>query len=677
MTNYNFNRTDEYICICPELRYSCADNGRCIEDGSGIYLSLADCIADVNIGNCSNVVTPTVTPTQTITPSITATSTQTPTLTPTKTSTPTLTPTKTPTLTPTLTKTPTLTPTATVTSTPTKTPGASSSATPTQTATQTQTPTKTPTLTPTKTPTLTPTITKTPTLTPTKTITLTPTVTPTRTLTVTPTQTITKTPTLTPTLTKTPTTTPTVTPSRPIVLNAANYGSCAGWNGLVGNVTTVGTNGGPSYYGTFDMSGNVNEWNDLTGTAGSLRGVRGGYWSDSGFSVSYSQRATRAPSDVINFIGFRIASSFSNLNPFNLPNFTNIISDNNANDSRTGYGLVDYHYKIGKYLVTNCEYVEFLNAIASTDTHFVYNENMESDARGGINRSGSPGSYSYTVKTNMGNKPVIYISWFSSARYCNWLHNGKPSGPQTGSTTEDGAYTLNGATNGIAAAKNINAKYHIPTENEWYKAAYYSQMPNPRYWSYATQSDTAPSCVTANSVGDGSATISAYSCDPAQIILNPPNVNQYAVVGSVVGTFSNINIGFSAPLGYKYVLLEGIGDNDLFSVLGNETLITASTILSSDRIYYLTVFCGQADGFGPTGYSGPSFTDVVEITVNPSFFGCESDLANLAIASGWCSMSMCEISNNVYSTTIPLNSHIYTGIVPESISIPYSGTICS
>ena len=72
-----------------------------------------------------------------------------------------------------------------------------------------------------------------------------------------------------------------------------------------------------------------------------------------------------------------------------------------------------------------------------------------------------------------GNKPITFVSWFDAARFCNWLHNGQPSGAQNAATTEDGAYTLNGATSGVAISKNATAKVWIPSENEWYKAAYY------------------------------------------------------------------------------------------------------------------------------------------------------------------------------------------------------------
>ena len=299
----------------------------------------------------------------------------------------------------------------------------------------------------------------------------------------------------------------------PIGNNTANYNNCSDWNGQNGNVTTVGSNGGPSFYGTFDQSGNVNEWNDLDGTAGNSRGLRGGHWAGSAFGLSSSGRSSNAPSGGnSSSTGFRLSSSSSILNPLNLPYFVTVGDLNNSNDT-TGYGSVSYFYQIAQYQVTNCEYVQFLNAVASSiDAFSLYNINMTSNVRGGITRSGSSGSYTYTVKANMGNKPVNYVHWFHAARYCNWLHNGKPSGPQNSSSTEDGAYTLNGATTGNAVVKNHNASYSIPTENEWYKAAYYKGgSTNAGYWSYATQSDSEPSCVSANSTGDGPVS-SNYSC---------------------------------------------------------------------------------------------------------------------------------------------------------------------
>jgi formylglycine-generating enzyme required for sulfatase activity len=166
-------------------------------------------------------------------------------------------------------------------------------------------------------------------------------------------------------------------------------------------------------------------------------------------------------------------------------------------------GAVADSFRIMKFEFTNQQYTDFLNSVAATDTYSLYNASMGSNARGGITRSGSPGTYSYSVRSNMGDKPVNYVSWFDAARVANWLMNGA-----TGtSSTETGAYTLvGGQTSGTAPARNSGATFYIPTENEWYKAAYYKGgSVNAGYWDYATQSDTAPTAVTSGSTGIGSA----------------------------------------------------------------------------------------------------------------------------------------------------------------------------
>ena len=149
----------------------------------------------------------------------------------------------------------------------------------------------------------------------------------------------------------------------------------------------------------------------------------------------------------------------------------------NSNDPATGYGGVPYAYQIGTYHVTIGQYTAFLNAVAQTDTHGLYNSAMDTDLNvAGIARSGTSGGYTYAVKNNggdSGNRPISYVDWFSAARFSNWIANGQPTGLQTGTTTENGAYALNGATSGTAPAANaINPNtaaaplFSLPTENE-------------------------------------------------------------------------------------------------------------------------------------------------------------------------------------------------------------------
>ncbi len=176
----------------------------------------------------------------------------------------------------------------------------------------------------------------------------------------------------------------------------------------------------------------------------------------------------------------------------------------NANDT-TGFGAVSYDYLIATTEVTNAQYAEFLNAKAVSDPLGLYNANMGSNARGGITQSGVSGGFTYAPKTNMGDKPVNFVSWYDAIRFANWLHNGQGSGD-----TETGAYTLLGGTatpsNGDSITRNSGALWFLTSEDEWYKAAYHQPSAqggdSDDYWLYPTASNTDPTVATANSVGD-------------------------------------------------------------------------------------------------------------------------------------------------------------------------------
>ena len=176
----------------------------------------------------------------------------------------------------------------------------------------------------------------------------------------------------------------------------------------------------------------------------------------------------------------------------------------NANDT-TGFGGVAYSYQIGKYEVTNAQYTEFLNTVDPTGSNpnGIYNPSMGASARGGITFDSLAANGSkYSVKANMGNKPVNFVSWYDAARFANWMNNGQGAG-----STETGAYTLTGNTG--LPTRNSNSTIWLPSEHEWYKAAYHDPVNTGAdgggtvdYWLFPTQSDTAPTPATATAIGD-------------------------------------------------------------------------------------------------------------------------------------------------------------------------------
>jgi formylglycine-generating enzyme required for sulfatase activity len=159
---------------------------------------------------------------------------------------------------------------------------------------------------------------------------------------------------------------------------------------------------------------------------------------------------------------------------------------------------------MGKYEVTAGQYCVFLNAVARSDPYGLYSSSMNSFPDGcQITRHGSDGNYTYDFsgrpsgeEADWVNRPVNYVTWGHAARFANWLHNGQPTGEQDLTTTEDGSYYLNGAVTDeeyMAVTREPDATWVIPTEDEWYKAAYHcNDGVTGNYYDYPTSSDSAP-----------------------------------------------------------------------------------------------------------------------------------------------------------------------------------------
>lgn len=223
--------------------------------------------------------------------------------------------------------------------------------------------------------------------------------------------------------------------------------------------------------------------------------------------------------------------------------FVTISNAGNAADPATGgvYGAVSYDYAISKYDITIQQYVDFLNDVAtqpgSAAVAALYDTDMGKPTRvieQTIIRTGSGTAadpYAYSVSPDASpNDPVVFVNWNQAARFVNYLHNGATAG----ASTETGAYDF---TTGLATPpRSPDAKFWIPTENEWYKAAYYDPA-KAGYDKWATQSATLP--MKDNPAG-GTNSVNYQGVQPEGNKLTP--VGAYTYTDSAYGTFDQAGL---------------------------------------------------------------------------------------------------------------------------------------
>ena len=143
-------------------------------------------------------------------------------------------------------------------------------------------------------------------------------------------------------------------------------------------------------------------------------------------------------------------------------------------------GCVPYVYEIARTSLSNSDWCEFLNHMEGDNANGFYHKDMTSGVLGGIIRNGDE----YLAKSGWEKKPVVYVNYISLVKYCNWLESGD---------AEAGAYDLSFT----PPKRVVGAHYFLPTDDEWYKAAYYDPR-EKRYWRYPTCSDDQPSLGQAN-----------------------------------------------------------------------------------------------------------------------------------------------------------------------------------
>ncbi|MFC1677887.1 SUMF1/EgtB/PvdO family nonheme iron enzyme [Planctomycetota bacterium] len=155
--------------------------------------------------------------------------------------------------------------------------------------------------------------------------------------------------------------------------------------------------------------------------------------------------------------------------------FVTIGNAGNVGDIRTeanpyGCGAVDYEYQIGKYEITNEQWNAFVDAAG-----------VPTGTDGGYDRS------AYWIGEQ---QPTNVLSWFEAAQFCNYLTTGdKSQGVYQFSGDNDNPGDFLSILDHENAGTIYGAAYFLPTEDEWYKAAYYT---GSGYSTYANGTNIAP-----------------------------------------------------------------------------------------------------------------------------------------------------------------------------------------
>jgi len=163
----------------------------------------------------------------------------------------------------------------------------------------------------------------------------------------------------------------------------------------------------------------------------------------------------------------------SGTNTFDI-NFVNVGNAGNAADT-TGYGAVPYEYRMSVYEI-------------SQDV---------------IDKATASGMANVTAGSWAGNQPAANITWYEAAAFVNWLNTSTGKTAAYDMRIIDGVWSMSlwsseqaWQSGGENLYRHKDAHYFLPSENEWYKAAYYNPA-GTNYFLYPTVSDTIPTSVAS------------------------------------------------------------------------------------------------------------------------------------------------------------------------------------
>ena len=251
--------------------------------------------------------------------------------------------------------------------------------------------------------------------------------------------------------------------------------------------------------------------------------------------------------------------------------FVNIGNTGNAADT-TSYGAVPYEYRASIHEISQ-------NA---------------------IDKATASGMANVTAGAWTGSQPAANITWYEAAAFVNFLNtnSGKTAAYNLTFTTNwsmalwssEQAWTA-GGTN---LYRNKDAFYFLPSENEWYKSAYYNAA-GTNYFLYPTGSDTAPTPV-ASGTNAGSAVYNNAASVPA-IVDSAGGLSPYGTMGQGGNVYEWNESAFAGT---------NSSSSDARAVRGGDFLNTELNLRSSFRSFLDPTFEDGGIGFRVASVPEPS-----------------------------------------------------------------------
>jgi formylglycine-generating enzyme required for sulfatase activity len=165
------------------------------------------------------------------------------------------------------------------------------------------------------------------------------------------------------------------------------------------------------------------------------------------------------------------------------------MGSNESDDEKPIHSVTVSDFYIGKYEVTNAEFVKFLNAKGNQEeggAAWINLGGSYEDEKCRLQESGSR----FTVQSGYDNYPVIYVSWYGARAYCKWLKETTGKGFRL-PTEAEWEYAAGGG--------NVGQRHAFAgtnTERSLYRYANFADKNTDYSWSTKSQNDnyayTAP-----------------------------------------------------------------------------------------------------------------------------------------------------------------------------------------